>query len=414
MSSIYRTNISTIYRFGNGKATIGYTANGEASDWFLGEWDIIAMSPEIGGDALSNNGFFPPEKNILKIVTPHYPFFLRLIQRATPELMYIYIYIYYIYIYIYYIYSVTITDQFRVCTTSLNLRSMTKDCKQQGTTEFVVVSLNIQNNGLSEIKFHPFLSIKVDPKDLKFSHYFSNSDEFDISMFSFPIEKEVILLSQEIGGRESAEVILYFRIVKESGMYLWDTVGKELEIRYSEYPKLVPVSSVLHIPGDVNEEDWNKGIGDLSPRYNESLFNEYNKQLTIDLNSLEQREYLPFNSTEMAKTDPSHVPMRKFGRVVFLIVGIILIILVSICLLIMCRAFQPSQGEPDVGGVVGIELDEGGLGGSKYERGEIQDAGDSWEETQGHLPHAEQIGSEGDRQGGYDNLQESVDNEEVG
>ena len=33
---------------GNGYSTVDYPANGEASDWMLGEWGILAMSPELG------------------------------------------------------------------------------------------------------------------------------------------------------------------------------------------------------------------------------------------------------------------------------------------------------------------------------------------------------------------------------
>ena len=36
------------YIEGNGSTTIGYTANGEASDWMLHEMGVFAMSPELG------------------------------------------------------------------------------------------------------------------------------------------------------------------------------------------------------------------------------------------------------------------------------------------------------------------------------------------------------------------------------
>jgi len=37
-----------IWKWGNGFDTVKYTANGEASDWMLGEKNIIAFSPELG------------------------------------------------------------------------------------------------------------------------------------------------------------------------------------------------------------------------------------------------------------------------------------------------------------------------------------------------------------------------------
>ena len=42
------SQIESSYQFGNGISTIGYTANGEASDWMLHELGIYAMSPELG------------------------------------------------------------------------------------------------------------------------------------------------------------------------------------------------------------------------------------------------------------------------------------------------------------------------------------------------------------------------------
>jgi hypothetical protein len=49
---------------GNGKSTIGYTANGEASDWMLGEKGIVAFSPELGTAEKDTEGFYP-EINLL-------------------------------------------------------------------------------------------------------------------------------------------------------------------------------------------------------------------------------------------------------------------------------------------------------------------------------------------------------------
>ena len=48
-NGVFYKDVSPIgYSFGNAVDTIGYTANGEASDWMLGERGIYAISPEIG------------------------------------------------------------------------------------------------------------------------------------------------------------------------------------------------------------------------------------------------------------------------------------------------------------------------------------------------------------------------------
>jgi hypothetical protein len=46
--------------------TIGYTANGEASDWMLHEHGIYAMSPELGTDDERSEHFYISDFNPLK------------------------------------------------------------------------------------------------------------------------------------------------------------------------------------------------------------------------------------------------------------------------------------------------------------------------------------------------------------
>ena len=53
---------------GNGMQTIGYDANGEASDWMLGELGIISFSPELGVKDRRSETFFIKEPMILKSV----------------------------------------------------------------------------------------------------------------------------------------------------------------------------------------------------------------------------------------------------------------------------------------------------------------------------------------------------------
>ena len=54
------------YTFGNGATTIGYTANGEASDWMLHEKGIYAMSTELGINDKRSDTFFISNKEVLK------------------------------------------------------------------------------------------------------------------------------------------------------------------------------------------------------------------------------------------------------------------------------------------------------------------------------------------------------------
>jgi hypothetical protein len=60
--------IIIFFRFGNAQQTISYTANGEASDWFLHEKGILSFSPELGKEKYQNDfdkNFFPnPEETL--------------------------------------------------------------------------------------------------------------------------------------------------------------------------------------------------------------------------------------------------------------------------------------------------------------------------------------------------------------
>ena len=47
---------------------IQYQANGEASDWLLGKYGILAMSPELGIKNDHSDVFFISDKNVLKTV----------------------------------------------------------------------------------------------------------------------------------------------------------------------------------------------------------------------------------------------------------------------------------------------------------------------------------------------------------
>ena len=56
-------------KLGNGSMTVNYEANGEASDWMLGDRGIIAMSPELGiADKCSNQFFIKTSSCIKKVI----------------------------------------------------------------------------------------------------------------------------------------------------------------------------------------------------------------------------------------------------------------------------------------------------------------------------------------------------------
>ena len=73
------------YLMGTGIETVGYTVNGEADDWFYGEENIFAYTPEVGN---SNDGFWPASDRILPLAEENlYPNqFLSLIVGAHYEI----------------------------------------------------------------------------------------------------------------------------------------------------------------------------------------------------------------------------------------------------------------------------------------------------------------------------------------
>lgn len=54
-----------ICRKGNGPRTVGYEADGEASDWMLGKQRIIAASPELGTSDIRSNWFYIDDRDLV-------------------------------------------------------------------------------------------------------------------------------------------------------------------------------------------------------------------------------------------------------------------------------------------------------------------------------------------------------------
>ena len=75
------------YSLGNGAITIGYTANGEASDWMLGERGVYAISPELGTTSHSSETFFIKSEHALKkVLVENYDWLEKLMARFFPLL----------------------------------------------------------------------------------------------------------------------------------------------------------------------------------------------------------------------------------------------------------------------------------------------------------------------------------------
>ena len=59
---------------GNAYSTLGYTANGEASDWMLAERGIYALSPELGTNSPDSDHFFIESSSTVRsVLTSNYP-----------------------------------------------------------------------------------------------------------------------------------------------------------------------------------------------------------------------------------------------------------------------------------------------------------------------------------------------------
>jgi len=73
-------------KIGNAIKTVGYTANGEASDWLLGKYGIIAMSPEIGIHHFKNDKFFPSRENIFPVVSSDFDGVFYMLSKLNPKI----------------------------------------------------------------------------------------------------------------------------------------------------------------------------------------------------------------------------------------------------------------------------------------------------------------------------------------
>ena len=72
---------------GNGAKTVGYTANGEASDWMLAERGIYALSPELGTQSLDSQKFFLDDFATIKdVASNNHPWMLYVTKQLQPWL----------------------------------------------------------------------------------------------------------------------------------------------------------------------------------------------------------------------------------------------------------------------------------------------------------------------------------------
>ena len=71
------------FKHGNGMEAIQYKANGEASDWMLGEKRILAFSPELGIDNGNSNHFYPDRSTLLKVIHANLKSALYAVSRAA-------------------------------------------------------------------------------------------------------------------------------------------------------------------------------------------------------------------------------------------------------------------------------------------------------------------------------------------
>lgn len=71
------------FLFGNGDRTIKYTANGDASDWMLGERHILAFSPELGNGNKKSDSFYPDKDLTFDILKKNLPSALYTVQKGA-------------------------------------------------------------------------------------------------------------------------------------------------------------------------------------------------------------------------------------------------------------------------------------------------------------------------------------------
>lgn len=73
---------------GNGMQTISYSANGEASDWMLGEKKILAFSPELGLKTQDSETFYPSKNTLFKILSKNLNSAIYALTRAAYTLQF--------------------------------------------------------------------------------------------------------------------------------------------------------------------------------------------------------------------------------------------------------------------------------------------------------------------------------------
>ena len=73
-----------ITTYGNAIKAINYTANGEASDWMLGEHGIISMSPELGERNSDTNAFYLSKEQVQSLTKKDYNVIQNWFEMSMP------------------------------------------------------------------------------------------------------------------------------------------------------------------------------------------------------------------------------------------------------------------------------------------------------------------------------------------
>lgn len=79
-------NLTQGMLFGNGKQTIKYTANGDATDWMATQNDILAISPELGIKNKASNHFLPHIDFVQPIVEQNFPWINYTLYKLSAQI----------------------------------------------------------------------------------------------------------------------------------------------------------------------------------------------------------------------------------------------------------------------------------------------------------------------------------------
>ena len=323
------------FEFGNGMKTIKYSANGDCSDWLLGERQILAFSPELGNGKSESNTFYPNKKVTFDIIEKNLPSALYAVQKVK-----------------YFLKAKQILSYYSECKdirndNNNNLRRKDNDvlkCDNDGNDEVVHLEIGITNEGFSDYVTDEYneiyLGLNITFGNIrKVIYWYENENPLVIN-----VNDDNTTPQPDDSVNSYLKIPLYTHIPSRSNITLVIEIICDKDIFLKQYDKIVSSNSTYSMLLSIS--NVNQHITTTYPIFNNKNNNNEYKTFTWLFNSPSVTFYYS-NLTDY--TNISETLKENKKKVFFTITSIVLcgcvLLLISFLLYIIILIFKHNKSQ---------------------------------------------------------------------